>query len=487
MKAGFHFVGLALFICLVGSPSRAQGDAALPERNQEAKVIAPQFPKEKVQHPSATNSEVKDPCVASRATESKEFFEGDDRFLSNSQLQPSEIAKPVLSSEDRSRTENKPSLIAGWDSHRPFLRREGGFEIFLNGYIQADWHGTLGGPRNLQTFLVRRARLGVDGKFRPNLDFKLQFDFSNPKLITLKDAYIKLHLPHKFQLSIGHMKAPLGQEELNSDSAGDFVENSLLSNLTTYRSPGIILSGESGEGRLEYQVGVFNGVQKFTRAKEESPEAFVRLRFSPWRNSGASQLKKLTFGGALAKSLADGPGESVRGRSETRDFTFYKPERINGTVTRANAELVWLSGPSAFRTEYDQTNQERAGLGPNGENLPGVVARGYMAQFTYLLTGETKVDSRNVAPKHNFMEKEDGSRGFGAWELKLRYSNLQINDSTAKSNRADSLYFGLNWYLNQHLRYVLDFGHQRFKDPLRTPNVGEGHLFVVLSRIQLAF
>ena len=135
-----------------------------------------------------------------------------------------------------------------------------------------------------------------------------------------------------------------------------------------------------------------------------------------------------------------------------------------------------------------QTNQERANLGPNGlTNLPGVVGKGYMAQFTYMLTGEAKPEASVLAPKHNLFEGENGDYGLGAWELKFRYANLQIADGTPRSNRADTFYFGANWYLNRFVRYLADVGIERFKDPTRVPKPGDNNFLVFLSRVQFAF
>ena len=144
-------------------------------------------------------------------------------------------------------------------------------------------------------------------------------------------------------------------------------------------------------------------------------------------------------------------------------------------------------GPAAIRAEYNQSNQARDGLGVGGGNLPGVVAKGYTAQVTYLLSGESKPESSPVIPGQDLFIEEVDSHGWGAWEAKFRYDNLQITDGTPMSNRADTFTLGANWYMNRYVRYLFDLGLERFKDPLRSPKPGDSSFFVFLNRIQLLF
>ena len=77
--------------------------------------------------------------------------------------------------------------------------------------------------------------------------------------------------------------------------------------------------------------------------------------------------------------------------------------------------------------------------------------------------------------------------GYGAWELKFRYANLLINDATPRSNRAESYYFGQNWYLNKFVRYGWILALSASATPLRAHKPGERNFFVVLSRVQFSF
>lgn len=383
--------------------------------------------------------------------------------------------------------QDKPKPVAGWDKNHAFLRSsDGAFETFFTGYGQFDYRGYQAGNRPPDTFLVRRARLSVEGKLERYFDFKIEGDFADTTSTLLRDLFINVHRIDELQLRFGQFKEPFSQEELRSDIYQDFVERSLVNNLAPSRSPGLMASGVIDKGVFEYQIGAFNGKGLLATNNNSTTEGAVRVRFAPWKNTKSFLGKGLFFGGAFADGRSLG-GTSFRGLTESRSFTYFTPDTINGEYTRANGEMTWLLGPATVRAEYDQTNQHRDNLGPGGSNLPGVVAKGYMAQFTYMVTGEERPDAAGFTPKRSLFGDGNNTGGFGAWELKFRYSNLQLADGTTKSNRADTFYFGPNWYPNRFVKYLLDFGFERFKDPVRSPRPGDRNFFVVLSRIQFTF
>jgi phosphate-selective porin OprO and OprP len=417
------------------------------------------------------------------------FPAGDPAKTESAERAPTAGPATAAAKTAESQTPNQktPLVVAGWDGNHAFLRSaDGKFETFFAGYMQLDFHGYSSGNHPANTFLFRRARLSLEGKIAHYFDYKLEGDFADTSSTLLRDAFIRIHRIDQFQLTFGQVREPFSQEELRLDSAQDFAERSLVNNLAPSRSPGFMASGVLRKGVFEYQLGAFNGKGLLAANTSGTPETVARVRITPWKNTDSFWLKGFSVGGAAAYGRGTG-GTSVRGQTESRSISFFVPDTVNGRIWRANTELTWMLGPAAIRAEYDQTNQERHGLGTGGRTLPGVVAKGYMGQFTYLLTGETKPENGSVVPRHNLFGEEKGQPNFGAWELKFRYSNLAISDGTAKSNRAETFYFGPNWYLNKFVRYVLDFGVERFKDPLRTPRAGDKNLFVVLSRVQLLF
>jgi phosphate-selective porin OprO and OprP len=403
----------------------------------------------------------------------------------NSPVEPNK--NPNSTTPATQKIPDKPTPVAGWEKMHAFLRSsDGAFETQIGGYGQLDFRGYQKGDHPPNSFFVRRARLSLEGKLERYFDFRIEGDFADTANTALRDFYVNIHRIDEFQLRFGQFRVPISQEEMRSDNLQDFVERSLVNNLVPSRSPGLGASGVINNGVFEYQIGAFNGKGLLAANNNGTPETALRLRFNPWKNGGNFLSKGFIFGGAFTQGRSLG-GTSVRGQTESRSFSFFVPDTINGKYVRANGEFTWLLGPAVIRGEYDQTNQRRDNLGVGGRNLPGVVAKGYMGQFTYLLTGEEKPESGVLAPKHNLFADSNGKQGFGAWELKFRYANLQIADGTSKSNRAETFYFGPNWYMNRFVRYLLDIGYERFKDPIRSPRPGDNTFFVILSRVQVAF
>ena len=379
-------------------------------------------------------------------------------------------------------------LLAGWGDDHAFIRNESGsFETDFLGYSQLDFRGYSAGnhppihPPN--TFIVRRARMAMEGKIDTYFEFRIEGDFADTNSTLLRDFYVNIHRIDQFVMRFGQTREPFSQEEMRSDNFQEFVERSLVNNLAPSRSPGVMAYGKLGDGIFEYQTGAFNGKGLLALNNNGTPDTALRLRFNPWRRSDNFWIKGLIFGGAYSQGR-NLNGQSIKGVTPSQ-ITFFQPDTVNGRLYRANGELTWLLGPAALRAEFDQSNQLRENLGPRGTNLPGVIAKGYMVQFSYMLTGENQPDIGYIIPKHPLFDRgSDGRTGLGAWQLKFRYDNLQIIDGTPKSNRAHTYYFGPNWYMNRWVRYVLDFGIEQFNHPANALRPAQRY-FIVLSEIQL--
>jgi phosphate-selective porin OprO/OprP len=389
---------------------------------------------------------------------------------------------------DKEAIEKKISAVAiqsGWNGEHFFLKdSEGRFNIEPFGYTQLDYRAYGGDTTPPNTFAIRRGRFGFQGNLGKHYQFTFLADFADRNSTLAREFSINANYLPALQFKFGQFKEPFSQEELVTASYIDFVERSPLNNLAPAYSPGTQVHGQVLGGVIQYQLGAFNGKSFLNLNDNSTPEGVLRVRFYPWKNTSNKWLSGLAFGGAGADGRTHN-GSSFSGLMPDRTFTFFKTEPVNGKVLRADGELTWIVGPAALRAEYDQTNQQRATLGKGGTNLPAVVAKGYYVTTTYLLTGERRPENGQPNPNHPFLS-EAGS-GFGAWELKFRYSNLQMGDGSLR-NRVDQFSAGLNWYPSYFVRYMIDVNVERLKNPIASPVALSPQTFVtILQRVQVRF
>ena len=366
--------------------------------------------------------------------------------------------------------------LAGWPGSHPFISRDGGAPLIeFTGRMHLDYRGYTGRETPNSTFVLRRARIAVEGDFSEHYSYKVEADFADTGSALLRDTFINVRVNDAFQVRFGQFKMPFSQEELVSDNRVAFVDRSSVNALSPGRSPGFEIHGTVADS-FDYWVSAANGRGELGTNDTSTPEVLGRLRFSPF--SGA--LEGLSFGGAYGQSRGDG-GKSFRGRTASRSVTFFSSLPVNGKMTRANGEFQWLHENFALRGEFAQSNQWREGLAPDGGNLPGVLSKGFHVDTAYVFGG-TQTSNTGIVPDRAFLD--DG--GLGALQLVLRYENLQIDDGKTP-NRGEAYTVGFNWWLNSFVRYQHNVAFERFQHPDRTGAFGRGRAISFLGRMQLMF
>ncbi len=383
------------------------------------------------------------------------------------------------SSEQAASLRERAPWLPLWSNGRPTFRSaDGDFELSLSGEGQLDFRAYEQEPLALpNTFLVRRLRLAVSGRVLPRYEYKIQADFAERGTGVLRDGWLRVHVRPGLYVQAGQFKEPFSQEELRNGMHIDFVERAMATRIAPSRSPGIQLVGELAGRKIVYHIGAFNGKGGLAPNTTRTPEGVLRVRVSPW-----GEGQGVSFGGSLALGRQR-EGMSLIGQTESQSVTFFAARLVNGQLLRANGELTYLAGPFALRAEYNQMAQDRYQLGPNKTTLPAVIAKGYAAQATYLLTGEKKPEDGPVLPRRSFLSSGTGERGWGAWEAKIRYSVLQLSDGMG-SARAETVTCGVNWYLTSFVKYMLDLAVERFPAP---PSGRAERSISVLTRLQFAF
>ena len=75
---------------------------------------------------------------------------------------------------------------------------------------------------------------------------------------------------------------------------------------------------------------------------------------------------------------------------------------------------------------------------------------------------------------------------WGAWELGLRYSYVDLNDEGVKGGKERNITLGLNWYLNPNIRFQLNYINAKVDDRA-DPQVEDGRADVLQARFQIYF
>jgi phosphate-selective porin OprO and OprP len=121
--------------------------------------------------------------------------------------------------------------------------------------------------------------------------------------------------------------------------------------------------------------------------------------------------------------------------------TLSKADRVD----RSGLEGLWIGGPWSVQGEV-----LRAHVSRYGGNLDFRADGAYLFG-SWVLTGESRPYSggytNNIKPKGTW----------GAWELLLRYSELDLDDGAVQGGKEHDWTLGANWYLTEHLKFQANY------------------------------
>jgi phosphate-selective porin OprO/OprP len=430
-------------------------------------------------------------------------------------------ARSELTASPQQQTRAIPPVVAGWNAEHFFLKSsDGDFTAMPIGYFNAQYNLYKGDGAPPATFTIPRARFGLQGSYGKQLDYQFLFESASP--LTIRDAYLDFKPWTSFSIMGGQYRVPFSQEALWLETAYEFNSLSISAVLFpnamgAFRAPGIDVHGSLADGRVQYAVGVFNGQGLIQNGTTNEPEITGRVRFIPWKQSGNRWLKGLALGGSAehSRSKALANELSFNGLLTDNTYNFFPQQRINGGIQRYNGFFSWLTGPWTLRGEYTQVLERREGIGSfvNGgvgfNTLPGVVGKGASGIVTYFLTGESTPDNSMPRVKHSLIGPnspgESGGPGWGAWQLKFRYSWVQARAAGATcdlstipacplapgtvptySDHTNQITAGLNWYLNYWVMVRSDLNINQLVNP-SVQGILPRNYFVFLEGIQFRF
>jgi phosphate-selective porin OprO/OprP len=379
--------------------------------------------------------------------------------------------------------------------------------LAVDGRLFSD-HST---PESADTWTFRRVRPYVEGTLDRIYDFRFMPDFGNGKAIVV-DAFVTGRFEPWLAIQAGKFKGPVGLERLQPDQFNRFLELGFPSALVPNRDLGVQLGGDIGGGALGYAVGYFDGTTDGNSTDANaSPDVDndgkkdleARLFAQPFINSGNPYLSGfgLGIGGTYVKSTGSATNTLLASYKTPGQQTFFT-YRTGTTATYADGkrerwspQFYYFAGSLGVIGEYVASDQDVSRQVTSAlKRSDSIDNKAWQLSLSYFLTGE-KAAYNSYTPKSTF---EPGRPGWGAWEIAVRFHELEIDDAafagggssfadpTASPRRAIAAGVGLNWYLNQNVKWMLDYERTHFDGgaPGGADRAGENAL---LTRFSLVF
>jgi phosphate-selective porin OprO/OprP len=336
---------------------------------------------------------------------------------------------------------------------------------------------------------LRRARITARGDPIVAVPFSYRVDLGYvPNKFTVSQAYIEIpNVPYLGSVKIGQFKPVLGLQVITSSWNIPFMEPAApLQALVPGSQPGVQIGRPYLGGRGTWALGLYASAVsgEYGSASQNFGNAIGRVtwlgidRMDPDRPS-ANQYLHL---GLSANAQYSGNGE-VRYRS--RPESYIAPYVIDTDTIDASkaatvgAELAWVNGPFAVQAEYVRSAVEPSAGGT-------LQFYGFYGFVSWYLTGESRPYDREagkfarLVPLRSFAWGKEG--GWGALEAAARFSYTDLNDGNVRGGRLSMLMTSLNWYLQPHLTWMLDFGVGNVSD-----GASDGRMVILQTRMGVDF
>jgi phosphate-selective porin OprO and OprP len=391
--------------------------------------------------------------------------------------------------------------------NRPTFCTEDGFNcVAVTGRLHLDTGsysfspksgGTL--PQTLNDGVnARRARLGVIGTFARDWEWGVIVDAGGTPdgPVGLNNAYFAYKGVKGLLIQGGYIDVPYTLDEATSSNNIIFMERAASQVLATSLAAGDNRAAFGGQVfDKNYWVGAYvtgpttgAGVTSASRQQAQPLGATFRAVGLPINNDIATVL--VGFDALYLAQPNGGINSSITMSDRIEVRIDPNAQLLSAALSNVDSARV-LSGEAAVKygsflasgEYYDYEVQRTAGFG--NARFTG----GY-GQASYVITGEQHKYSTSagafggVAPARpvNFATGD-----LGAWELAARYSYANLNDGIIRGGELNSTTVGLNWYVNNNMRFMFNWIHGTV-DKVGVDNINRGADYDVFAmRTQVAW
>ena len=366
------------------------------------------------------------------------------------------------------------------------------YQLQIHNQTQVEYRGyQQGGMKPAGTgFYIPRERMIFSGRLTKLLEFEGSLEYAYG-LTNLLNAFINIRPDDRFMFKFGRFKAPF-LYEYYAISNVDLLqpERSLYAtNFGLNREIGAQLWGQLFEKRVDYSVGAFDGSRNtqinlgngrdvigYVNAKP-----FLKLeddwKFLRYLNVGGSidygQENSVVVPQTLRTSVSQSTNANLPNIAPGW-LSFNSNVLESGNRQQMSLHLAYYYKSFSMYGEW-QSGYTTYGLANQTARFH-VPVNGYYVSTGYLLTGE-EVDRRSqIKPKKPFNPKGKGEKfGLGAVEVEARYSEIMLGSEVFSAGLADPNQWtnhvrmtdvGLNWYLNEYVKFYIDWQHAMFGSPV---------------------
>jgi len=396
------------------------------------------------------------------------------------------------------------------------------FKLRLTGRFQSDFKFFERDHPSNNSFYIRRGRLAMGGTMYRYYDFFVESEFGMGSA-RLNDGFLNINYTPKLQLRIGQFKESFSLEELISDNWTDMIERSIANNIPPSRDIGAMIHGDLYSGALNYALSVYNGrsINQSTDTDDDKDVA-GRIIFAPFQLLGLNDiklLKDLRLGAAFTYGYQDSnvtdwwkqgkfKSEAMTTFFALRDTTTSGKESYvsqSGKRIRLGAELGYQYDSFSLKGELMKMDLDDLILNSYNTTLKRVVSSdardfdvtgGYISA-SYFLTGEKEPFKSGVYDTITPKKKFDPFKGtWGAWQVTFRYGFLSVDrdlfkygyaDAKKYTDKAESYTAGVNWYLNEMVRVMVNYIHTSFDDEILVDDKKIDNEDVFITRFQLVW
>ena len=320
----------------------------------------------------------------------------------------------------------------------------------------------------------RRARIETTSNLGRRLRFRFRWEFAVNDPPKLKDAWLEVRfVRYPIRIRSGRFSSRFGLEKEAGVNENVFMEAGLPKEFVPPLETGLLVHAEVRGGRFDITFSSTSDIPldcvvcdvagfaaRYVRAFElGGPERLVLVGGDySWRSVSNDQVQITARPEAhLAPVLVD-TGLLLADRAYT-----------------VMLEAAFVNGPFSLQTEYGLKRLRML-------ETENPLFKSFYVMATYSITGEQRVYDhgngtfRRIVPTREF---GGGSGGWGAFEIAVRFSGIDLNEKEIMGGELHDLGFALNWYPTHTTRVM--------GNVIRAKREDAAAMWVFQSRLQLAF